>query len=147
MTKEAYQTLSEQAVPPSKWLRNALRAFCTGGAICAMAQLFFHGFTILSFSETEASLLVNLVLIGATTLLTGFGLFSKLGKFCGAGTFIPITGFANAVVSPAIEYRTEGLIFGTAAKMFTVAGPVLVFGTVSSVAMGMLRLLFLAFFA
>ena len=147
MTKQEYETLSEQAVPPSRWVRNCLRAFCSGGAICAIAQVFFEGFTALSFSETEAALLVNFVLIGTTTILTGFGLFSKLGKFCGAGTFIPITGFANAVVSPAIEYRTEGLIFGTAAKMFTVAGPVLVFGTVASFTMGVLRQLFLWFFA
>lgn len=147
MTEKEYQTLAEQAIPPSHWKQNCLRAFVTGGTICALAQGLMQFFLSLSFSQTESALLVNMVLIGTTAILTGFGLFAEIGKFCGAGTFIPITGFANSVVSPAIEYRTEGLIFGTAAKMFTVAGPVLVFGTVGAFLTGLLQAVILPLFA
>ena len=89
-------------------------------------------------SEADAALWVSITLIGISALLTAFGLYEKLGKFCGAGTIVPITGFANSVVSPAIEFKKEGMVFGMAAKMFIVAGPVIVYGTLTSMAVGLI---------
>ena len=89
-------------------------------------------------SETDAALWVSITLIGISAVLTAFGLYEKLGKFCGAGTIVPITGFANSVVSPAIEFKKEGMVFGMAAKMFIVAGPVIVYGTLTSMAVGLI---------
>ncbi len=137
MTKEEYLRLVEQTSPPSPWLKNELKAFLTGGLICVFAQMLQWTFLDYGCSTEDAALLVNLVLITLAALFTGFGLFSRIGRFCGAGTFVPITGFANSVVSPAIEFQTEGLVFGTAAKMFTVAGPVLVFGCTAASLMGL----------
>ena len=131
-----YGELVDMVTPNSHILVNCSRAFFVGGTICTIAEgikqwLFFH-----SYTKDEASMIVNIILIGLTSLLTGLGLFNKIGKFSGAGTIVPITGFANSVVSPAIEYKKEGWILGMGAKMFTVAGPVIVYGIVTSVFVG-----------
>ena len=128
MNKKAYGEYVSRHVPRSKAGRNMLRAFVTGGLICTIGQVLRALYERAGLeSETAAGAVsVTLVLLGA--VLTAFGVYDKIAKFGGAGTLVPITGFANAVVSPALEYRTEGKITGTAAKMFVIAGPVIVYG-------------------
>lgn len=138
-TKQAQQKFDrmvQEAVPKSPLGKNCVKAFLSGGLICAIGQVLLGFFTARAFSEQEAALLVSVTLIGASAVLTALGLYGKLGKHCGAGTLVPITGFANSVVSPAIEFKKEGLIFGMAAKMFLVAGPVIVYGTLTSMLVG-----------
>ncbi len=138
-TKQAqreYDKMVKKASPNSPIFTNCLKAFLSGGLICVLGQLLLNFYTGRSFSEEEAALLVSITLIGISAVLTAFGLYGKLGKFCGAGTIVPITGFANSVVSPAIEFKKEGFIFGMAAKMFIVAGPVIVYGTLTSMLVG-----------
>ncbi len=138
-TKQAqqeYDKMVKKASPNSPIYTNCLKAFLSGGLICVLGQLLLNFYTGRSFSEEEAALLVSITLIGISAVLTAFGLYGKLGKFCGAGTIVPITGFANSVVSPAIEFKKEGFIFGMAAKMFIVAGPVIVYGTLTSMLVG-----------
>lgn len=136
--KNEYKELVKNAVPKSRLFSDCLKAFVSGGAICVLGQLLITMFQNYGLSETDAALCNNLILIGAAVLLTGLGWFNKIGKFCGAGTFVPITGFANSVASPAIEYKKEGWVFGVGAKMFTVAGPVIVYGTLSSFLVGII---------
>jgi stage V sporulation protein AC len=135
-SKKEYSKMVDMVSPNSKLLTNCIKAFVVGGLICTAGEVMNKFFSNYDFTKDEVSLLVNIVLIGATAILTGLGLFSKLGKFSGAGTFVPITGFANSMVSPAIEFKKEGWIFGLASKMFTVAGPVIVYGLVTSMVVG-----------
>lgn len=127
----------KQASPNSPIFMNCLKAFISGGIICIIGQLLSNFYTGKDFSKEEAALLVSITLIGLSALLTALGWYEKLGKFCGAGTIVPITGFANSVVSPAIEFKKEGMVFGMAAKMFIVAGPVIVYGTLMSMLVGL----------
>lgn len=127
----------KQASPNSPIFMNCLKAFISGGIICIIGQLLSNFYTGKNFSKEEAALLVSITLIGLSALLTALGWYEKLGKFCGAGTIVPITGFANSVVSPAIEFKKEGMVFGMAAKMFIVAGPVIVYGTLTSMLVGL----------
>lgn len=127
----------KQASPNSPIFMNCLKAFVSGGIICIIGQLLSNFYTGKNFSKEEAALLVSITLIGLSALLTALGWYEKLGKFCGAGTIVPITGFANSVVSPAIEFKKEGMVFGMAAKMFIVAGPVIVYGTLTSMLVGL----------
>lgn len=127
----------KQASPNSPIFMNCLKAFISGGIICIIGQLLSNFYTGKDFSKEEAALLVSITLIGLSALLTALGWYEKLGKFCGAGTIVPITGFANSVVSPAIEFKKEGMVFGMAAKMFIVAGPVIVYGTLTSMLVGL----------
>lgn len=136
ISKQEYSKMVDTVSPNSNLLMNCIKAFVVGGLICVAGEAMIKYFSNFDFTKDEVSLLVNIVLIGVTAILTGFGLFSKIGKFSGAGTFVPITGFANSMVSPAIEFKKEGWIFGMAAKMFTVAGPVIVYGLVTSVVVG-----------
>ena len=136
ITKQEYSKMVDMVSPNSNLLMNCIKAFIVGGLICTAGEAMIQYFSNYDFTKDEVSLLVNIVLIGATAILTGLGLFSKIGKFSGAGTFVPITGFANAMVSPAIEFKKEGWVFGMAAKMFTVAGPVIVYGLVTSMVVG-----------
>lgn len=135
-TQKAYDKMVKEASPNSPVFTNCLKAFVSGGLICVLGQgiLIFVG--QYSFTEDEAALVTSIVLILLSAILTGAGLYGKLGKYCGAGTIVPITGFANSVVSPAIEFKKEGYIFGMAAKMFIIAGPVIVYGVLSSMAVG-----------
>lgn len=127
----------KQASPNSPIFMNCLKAFVSGGIICIIGLLLSNFYTGKNFSKEEAALLVSITLIGLSALLTALGWYEKLGKFCGAGTIVPITGFANSVVSPAIEFKKEGMVFGMAAKMFIVAGPVIVYGTLTSMLVGL----------
>ena len=134
--RREYGEMVKKASPPSALLSDCVRAFVSGGFICSIGQILRNFFLSKGFSTDEAGFCVSLILIAAAVLLTGFGLFGKIGKFCGAGTVVPITGFANSVASPAIEFKKEGWVFGLGAKMFQVAGPVIVYGTITSVAVG-----------
>jgi stage V sporulation protein AC len=115
-----------------------LHAYLIGGLICAFAEALFHGYLALQISEENVRTLVPVTLIFLAALLTGFGIFDDIAKFAGAGTLVPITGFANAVASPAIDNKSEGLVLGVGAQMFTIAGPVIVYGVLSSVIYGVL---------
>ncbi|MGM9916251.1 stage V sporulation protein AC [Anaerotignum sp.] len=135
--QQEYDKMVKQASPNSPIFMNCLKAFVSGGIICIIGQLLSNFYTGKNFSKEEAALLVSITLIGLSALLTALGWYEKLGKFCGAGTIVPITGFANSVVSPAIEFKKEGMVFGMAAKMFIVAGPVIVYGTLTSMLVGL----------
>ena len=128
----------KKASPNSPILSNCIKAFVSGGLICVLGQALLMLYTKKGISEADAALWVSITLIGISAVLTAFGLYEKLGKFCGAGTIVPITGFANSVVCPAIEFKKEGMVFGMAAKMFIVAGPVIVYGTLTSMAVGLI---------
>ena len=134
--RREYGEMVKKASPKSMVFADCLRAFLSGGAICSIGQVLRNFFLSKGMSVDDAGLSVSLILIAVAVLLTGFGLFGKIGKFCGAGTVVPITGFANSVASPAIEFKKEGWVFGLGAKMFQVAGPVIVYGTITSVAVG-----------
>lgn len=134
--KKEYGELVKSVTPKSDIFKDCVKAFFSGGAICTVGQIIIDFYKSMGLNEADAALLNSVTLIFISVLLTGLGIYNKLGKFCGAGTIVPITGFANSVASPAIEYKKEGLVFGLGAKMFTVAGPVIVYGTVTSVVVG-----------
>ena len=113
------------------------RSFLVGGLICVIGQLILNGYTALELSEQDAAAATSVSLVFLSAVLTGLSVYDDLAKIAGAGTLVPITGFANAVVSPAIEFKAEGFVTGMAAKMFTVAGPVIVFGTAASAVYGL----------
>ena len=136
--QQSYDAMVKKASPNSPILSNCIKAFVSGGLICVLGQALLMLYTKKGISETDAALWVSITLIGISAVLTAFGLYEKLGKFCGAGTIVPITGFANSVVSPASEVKKEGMVFGMAAKMFIVAGPVIVYGTLTSMAVGLI---------
>ena len=140
--KQEYNRMVKKASPNSPILTNCLKAFVSGGLICLLGQSLLNWYGNMEFSEQDAALLVSISLIGLSAVLTALGLYEKLGKYCGAGTIVPITGFANSVVSPAIEFKKEGMVFGMAAKMFIVAGPVIVYGTLTSMLVGFFYYLF-----
>ena len=137
ITKEEYRQLYEGLMPPSPSWRNIPAAFLVGGIICTIAQGFKVLYENWGYAESDVSTMVSMTMVFIGVLLTGLGLFGKLAKFAGAGTLVPITGFANSVASPALEFKTEGVIMGTCVKMFTIAGPVLVFGITASVLYGL----------
>ncbi|MBO5912450.1 MAG: SpoVA/SpoVAEb family sporulation membrane protein [Clostridia bacterium] len=128
----------EVASSPSPIIKDTARAFLVGGGICVLGQLMLAAYSQMMADQQSAKTLVSVTLIFVAAVLTGFGVFDKIAKFSGAGTLVPITGFANAVVSPAIEYKAEGFVLGDGAKMFTIAGPVIVYGTVASVVYGVI---------
>jgi stage V sporulation protein AC len=136
--KEKFKTISTEVRPKSHLIRNCLRAFIVGGIICSIGQLFQNYFTNMGLSKEDVSSWVPIVMVFLSALFTGIGLYDKIASFGGAGTLVPITGFANAIVSPAMEFKKEGFIFGVAAKMFVIAGPVLVYGIGSSVIVGII---------
>lgn len=136
--KRKYRELVEKISPNSPVLMDCVRAFFSGGAICGFGQILLDFYIRQGISEQDAALWCSITLIGIAALLTALGLYEKLGKYCGAGTVVPITGFANSVTSPAIEFKKEGMVFGMAAKMFIVAGPVIVYGTLTSMLVGVL---------
>ena len=142
VTNKEYSQMAQKASPPSPKLKNCILAFCVGGLICSFGQLLFNLYQMAGLSETLAKTAVSVTLIALTALLTGLHVFDNIAKFAGAGTLVPITGFANAVVSPAIEFKAEGHVMGIGAKMFTIAGPVLVFGISASVVFGLVLWIF-----
>ena len=136
MTPEEYQNYVKQKAKKSPLAKDLLLAFLVGGAICVVGQAVMNGWSAVGLSKEDAGTATSCTLILLSALLTGLNLYNKLARFGGAGTLVPITGFANAVVSPAIDFKSEGLVTGMAAKMFQIAGPVIVFGTLASVIYG-----------
>ena len=136
---ERYAALVQRFTPKSKLGQGCLRAFWVGGSICVLGQAIADaGHAWLGFSSSDASTFASIALIFLTALLTGIGVFDRIARYAGAGTVVPITGFANAMVSPAMEFRPEGFVLGTGAKLFTIAGPVLVYGISASVIVGLI---------
>ena len=141
-TKKDYQEYIDKKSPNSPIFKNCFNAFWVGGLICAIGQII-NAFCKYKGLDTQISgTIVSIILIGISAFLTGLNIFNKIGKFAGAGSLIPITGFANSIVSPAMEYKSEGYVMGVGGKMFTVAGPVLVFGISASIIVGIVYLIF-----
>jgi stage V sporulation protein AC len=138
MTNEEYRRYAGKHMPRSHVGRNCLGAFLVGGAICCLGQLLLNLYGALELPEKEAATATSITLVFLGAALTGLGVYDDLARLGGAGTLVPITGFANSVAAPALEFKTEGLVTGTAAKMFVIAGPVIVFGVGSSVIYGLL---------
>ena len=136
---DRYKQLVETLSPNSKMGQGLFRAFWVGGLICALGQCLIEtGVRLLDMTNTAASTFASTVIVFLTALLTGVGVFDRIGQYAGAGAFVPISGFANAMVSPAMEFRREGLVLGLGAKLFTIAGPVLVWGVSASVVVGII---------
>ena len=138
MSRAEYSRMVDALAPKSKILRNCLAAFLVGGLICTLGQVFMNLYMALDLSKDNASTAASITLILLSAILSGFAVYDDIAKFAGAGTLVPITGFANAIASPAVEFKTEGMILGTAAKMFTIAGPVIVYGVSASVIYGLI---------
>lgn len=141
-SKQTYQKYVDKKSPNSPILKNCFNAFWVGGLICTIGQVIFNICKERGFDTSNSSTIVSILLIGFSAFLTSLNLFNKIGKFAGAGSLVPITGFANSIVSPAMEYKSEGYIMGVGGKMFTVAGPVLVFGISASILIGIVYLIF-----
>ena len=141
LSPEEYQQYVKEKQKKSPLVKNLLFAFVIGGAICVLGQAIQNGWAAAGLSKEDAGTATSCTLVFLSALLTGLNLYNKLARFGGAGTLVPITGFANAVVSPAIDFRSEGFVTGMAAKMFLIAGPVIVFGTLASVIYGVVLVL------
>jgi len=136
MSKKEYQDYVDKQTPNSPIFKNCCFAFLIGGLICTIGQAFLNMYKSFGLSEELAGTATSVTLILISTVLTGFDLYEKIAKFAGAGTIVPITGFANSVASPALEAKSEGIVLGVGAKIFTIAGPVILFGTLASVIAG-----------
>lgn len=141
-TKQDYQKYVDKKSPNSPIIKNCFNAFWIGGLICVIGQIIFNICKEKGFDQSTSNTIVSILLIGISAFLTGLNLFNKIGKIAGAGSLVPITGFANSIVSPAMEYKSEGYVMGVGGKMFTVAGPVLVFGISASILVGIMYLIF-----
>ena len=141
MTNQEYRKYVALRCPPSPLGRDLLMAFLSGGAICALGQGILSLWSLAGLGEESAAGAASVTLVFLGALLTGLGVYDRLAKFCGAGTLVPITGFANSIASPALEFKSEGLVTGTMVKMFTIAGPVIVSGTVASAVYGLVLVL------
>ena len=141
-TKKDYQEYVNQKSPNSPIIKNCFNAFWVVGLICSIGQIIFDFCKYRGMDTQMSSTIVSIILIGISAFLTGLNLFNRIGKFAGAGSLVPITGFANSIVSPAMEYKSEGYVMGVGGKMFTVAGPVLVFGISASIVVGIVYLIF-----
>lgn len=142
VSKEQYQQMSKKASPPSKSLIDIPKAFLIGGAICCLGEFLLNTFTSLGLEDKAAGAWTSIILIGLSAILTGFGLYEKIAKHGGAGTLVPITGFANSVVSPALEFKTEGFVLGLGAKIFIISGPVILYGVLASMIYGVIYYFF-----
>ena len=140
--QKSYQDYVDKKTPNSPIFKNCFNAFWVGGLICVIVQIINLYCKSRGLDTQISGTIVSIILIGISAFLTGLNLFNKIGKFAGAGSLVPITGFANSIVSPAMEYKSEGYVMGVGAKMFTVAGPVLVYGISSSVIIGMIYFIF-----
>ena len=138
MTEKEYGKLVKNMQPRSPLGKDCLKAFLIGGLICAIGQVCLNGYTALGLDKDGASTATCITLIAMSALLTGLSLYDNIAKHAGAGTLVPITGFANAIAAPAVEFKTEGFILGVGAKMFTIAGPVIVYGVSASVVYGLI---------
>ncbi|NLM12406.1 MAG: stage V sporulation protein AC [Epulopiscium sp.] len=137
--KKEYAQMVERVSPKSHTVRDCARAFWVGGVICTMGQLITNIIKSFGYNQDEAGLLTTITLVFLGILLTGLDIYDSIGKYAGAGSIVPITGFANAMVSPAIEFKKEGYVFGVGARMFTIAGPVIVYGVIASVIVGIIH--------
>ena len=142
MSKKEYNRYVARLAKKSPLEKDLLNSFLIGGLICVVGQLILNGYTALELSEQDAAAATSVSLVFLSAVLTGLSVYDDLAKIAGAGTLVPITGFANAVVSPAIEFKAEGFVTGMAAKMFIIAGPVIVYGTVASVLYGIILVIF-----
>lgn len=142
ISKDDYSKMADKASPNSPKILNCVKAFLIGGLICTIGQLIMELLKNAGLNEKEVQAGTSAILIIITAILTGIGIFDKIARHAGAGTIVPITGFANSVVSPAMEFQHEGLILGTAAQMFSIAGPVIVYGVGSSFLYGLIIYIF-----
>ena len=138
MTEKEYAKHVKDLSPKSPIFTNCLKAFLIGGLICTIGQLIQNGYLALGMEKEDAGTAMSMTLVAISALLTGLSLYDNIAKHAGAGTLVPITGFANAVAAPAVEFKTEGFILGVGAKMFTIAGPVIVYGVSASVVYGLI---------
>lgn len=136
--KKKFKAISSEIRPKSHLIRNCIRAFIIGGIFCDIGQFFSNALMKIGMPKDEVSSWVSIIMVFLGALLTGIGIYDKIAAIAGAGSLVPITGFANAIVSPAMEFKKEGFVFGVAAKMFIIAGPVLVYGIGSSVIVGII---------
>ena len=136
MTEKQYDQFVKELSPRSPVWKNCLWAYCVGGGICVLGQVFLNWYTSLGLEKSDASGAASMTLVAIAAVLTGLSLFDDIAKRAGAGTLVPITGFANSIAAPAVEFKTEGFILGVGAKMFTIAGPVIVYGVSASVVYG-----------
>ena len=141
-TSKDYQEYVDQKSPNSPIWKNCFNAFWIGGLICSIGQIIFSFCEYKGLDETVSGTIVSIILIGISAFLTALNWFNKIGKIAGAGSLVPITGFANSIVAPAMEYKSEGYVMGVGAKMFTVAGPVLVYGISSAIIVGLIYFIF-----
>ncbi len=141
LTNDEYRKYVDKVSPNSKTMRNVLRAYLVGGLICMLGQFFLNSFKQMGLTQEIAASLTSIVLIFLGVAFTALGLYDELGKFAGAGSIVPITGFANSIASPAIEYKSEGYVLGIGARMFLIAGPVLVYGVSISIVVGIIHYL------
>lgn len=141
-TGKEYDEMTKRASPPSPKVMDIVKAFLIGGLICLIGQALNALYTMAGLSEKEVKAAVPITLIVLTAILTGIGVFDKIAKHAGAGTVVPITGFANSIVSPAMEFQSEGRILGTGAKLFTIAGPVIAYGCSAAVIYGLIIYIF-----
>ena len=140
-SNKKYSEYVDKKSPNSPTIKNCIKAFFIGGLICSIGQIIFEFCKFNNINETNSYTIVSITLIGLSAFLTSLNIFNKIGKFAGAGSLVPITGFANSIVSPAIEYKSEGYIMGVGSKMFTIAGPVLVYGISTSILIGIIKTL------
>ena len=138
MTEKEYGKLVEEMAPKSPIWKDCLMAFLIGGLICTIGQLIMNGYMALDLSKENAGTATSMTLVAISALLTGLSLYDNIAKHAGAGTLVPITGFANSIAAPAVEFKTEGFVLGVGAKMFTIAGPVIVYGVSASVVYGLI---------
>ena len=142
MTEKQYGRLVEQMAPKSPMWRDCLNAFWIGGLICVVGQLFTNCYGSLGLEKQDAGTAASMTLVALSALLTGLSVYDDIAKHAGAGTLVPITGFANAIAAPAVEFKTEGFVLGVGAKIFTIAGPVIVYGLAASVVYGFIYWLY-----
>ena len=138
MTQKEYGKLVQDMAPKSPIIKDCLFAFFIGGLICTVGQLIMNGYAALGLDKTDAGTASSMTLVAISAFLTGLSLYDNIAKYAGAGTLVPITGFANSIAAPAVEFKTEGFILGVGAKMFTIAGPVIVYGVSASVIYGLI---------
>lgn len=143
--KEKFATISEEVKPKPNIVKHCFNAFWVGGLICVIGQIIIHFLSKYGFSKEDTGSITSIIMIFLGGLFTGLGVYDRIAEFAGAGTVVPITGFANSIVSPAIEFKKEGWVFGVAARMFNIAGPVLVYGIGSSVIVGIIYYIMLKF--
>ena len=138
ITKEEYAKKVQKNSPKSRKFRDIFAAFLVGGLICAIGEIFYYAFSVFGCDEKVSRSSASIMIVFFTAVLTGIGVFDKIAKFAGAGTLVPISGFANAVVSPAVEFKTEGFVLGLGANIFKIAGPVITYGVAASVVYGVI---------